>query len=208
MQMGCIPVFFMTGNERDHMWPAHWARWKDAASVNIDWKAAGGLRSMVTPGSIVPELEPHDDAGVLRAMIDGREKSDNAELKAKWVIDLLRAIPPTRVQAMQRALAEHVHEVTYNVGSRGGLDATGRVFRGLLALGRAREARDAAPANRAAAWLARWAGPGADPARGPNSNEAWLRALELAPRPGGAGAWLHEALLLRIGAGIALRDMM
>lgn len=35
MLMQCIPVFFLRGNERAHLWPAHWANWRDEASVNI-----------------------------------------------------------------------------------------------------------------------------------------------------------------------------
>ena len=146
LQMGCLPVFFMARQHFQHLWPWHWRDWREHAVINIDVFSQEPLPQIVFPPDLVRSLVPAGDATVLKAALAGGKQHDSQGQKgepmsAKWVIDLLQAIPKEKVAAMQRALAANVHAVVYGKGHLAG-DAIDRTFRALHSIGRERERLD------------------------------------------------------------------
>ena len=193
LQMGCIPVFFLRRARFELVWPAHWRAWRRLAAVNVDvlaLKRQAPLSDIVHPASLVSGGGAA--AAALQGALRGGGGGGGATSVMRHVLAFLAAVPAATVAAMQRALARHVHTITYGFGTRRregeqGDDAVARILAALRDTARAQAACDRARrANVRGARFPRW------PAR--LNGTAWLRWLERAPER-------EELLLMPHGPG-------
>ena len=183
LAVGCIPVFFMRRkNEFDSLWPYHIGDWRHKAMINVDiWaQVSNSLAQIIYPPGLVPGLP----AGAAESL---QQAATSGARSAKWIIDLLRAIPADKVAALQRSVAENAHALVYGMGdgSAPADDAVGRTLQGLRDIARRRAVRDAGDLRdvrrRVRTRLTKKLGGGAAANATTLSDEAWLHELAHSP---------------------------